>query len=113
MIPGRSKASASEQRFEEACDWRDKHRTGELHGADLQEWKRWIAVAENQAEYDRLTDLGTQLRQLSRPVLPSMFELSAYLAESSADQRSQAWACVQRAWRATLPMRPSPVVVVV
>jgi transmembrane sensor len=111
MIAGRSNASASEQRFEEACDWRDKHRTADLVGADLEEWKRWIAVPENQAEYHRLTELGTQLRQLSRPSLPNMFELSAYLAESSAEPPTQAWAFVQRAWQATLSMRAGPVLV--
>jgi hypothetical protein len=65
----RQRSAESEQRFEEACDWRDKHRTGELSVSDLQAWRRWISVPENNHEYHRLTELGAQLRQLSRPTL--------------------------------------------
>jgi transmembrane sensor len=112
MIAGHTNEPASEQPFEEACDWRDKHRAGALSEADLEEWKRWIAVPENQAEYHRLTELGAQLRQLSRPSLPDVFELTAYLAENSVEPPTQPWASVQRAWRATLPLRTSPVALV-
>jgi hypothetical protein len=59
----------SERRFEEACDWRDKHRAGELSDSDLRAWRRWSAVPENKDEYHRLIELGAQLRQLSRPTL--------------------------------------------
>jgi hypothetical protein len=46
-----------------------------LFGAELQEWHRWIADADNRTEYDDITRLARYLRTLPKPPLPSDDEL--------------------------------------
>ncbi len=63
-------------RFEQACDWRDKHRQGPLPRREYEAFIRWLAAdPRNRAELERLNALGQELRRLPRPDLASFSSL--------------------------------------